>query len=876
MRHTSRLSVVAALAAVFSMLFANLAFASELTVATLELDATDVQADVDMEPGDELDFKIKATITGKQDNPASFKVNTTFTLTDGSWAASAPTTVSVPPRTNGAAATVIYVDASVLVTDPHDDGGPYLVPVAVFDLVTTSGGALAFKTSNLDSFNVTVENPAVLNTKPTVAVTGVTNGASYEFGSVPTAGCNITDTEDGNSVKSATLSAITGTHASSGLGSRTATCTHTDSGGLSADAVSVTYSIVDTTAPVLSNVPADITGEATSAAGRTVTYSSPTATDAVDATPSVSCVPASGATFAIGETVVTCTATDFSNRTSAASTFKVTIVDTTAPALSNMPGNITQEATGANGATVSWMLPTATDLVDGAVASTCASQGGLKAGDTFPLGTTTVTCTATDTRTNTSPGLSFSVTVLDTTDPVLTVPATAITAEATGANGALVNFTTSATDAVDATPTIVCTPASGTRFAIGTTQVSCTATDDAGNISDPQVFDVTVQDTTDPVATIAIDGNDWTNNRNVTVDLAATDAVGVTGYRLAESQSGLTGAFTAIDPADDDYALNNLAVELSDADAADKGVWVEFTDAAGNTSTASDSVGLDRVGPVVLNEDDEDANYTRSGWTNAASVSHTFDVSDALSGLPAGTAASFTLTVSAESTKDSAGNVVAGTDSGTVSDRAGNSTTRTFSARIDRTNPVNQISGPADGGTYTLGSTIPAAVCSTGDALSGTATTATASAVDNATVGSKTVTCSGGTDNAGNTAASVSRTYSVLYNWTGFFQPIDNNNVFNKAKAGSAIPVKFSLSGNRGMGIIDTIGARRVACPSTMVADALETTAADTTSGLKYDATADQYNYTWKTGTVLAGTCQRLELKLMDGTLHTANFTFTK
>ena len=39
-----------------------------------------------------------------------------------------------------------------------------------------------------------------------------------------------------------------------------------------------------------------------------------------------------------------------------------------------------------------------------------------------------------------------------------------------------------------------------------------------------------------------------------------------------------------------------------------------------------------------------------------------------------------------------------------------------------------------------------------------------------------------------------------MYSFNGFFQPVDNL-LLNVAKAGSAIPVKFSLGGNVGLGI---------------------------------------------------------------------------
>jgi hypothetical protein len=92
---------------------------------------------------------------------------------------------------------------------------------------------------------ITVLSPP--NTKPSVAVSGVTDGASYEIGSVPAATCDVTDTEDGNSTKDAV---VTGT-LSHGLGSQTATCDYTDEGGLEADTKTATYTIVDTGDPTI-------------------------------------------------------------------------------------------------------------------------------------------------------------------------------------------------------------------------------------------------------------------------------------------------------------------------------------------------------------------------------------------------------------------------------------------------------------------------------------------------------------------------------------------------------------------------------------------------------------------------------------------------
>ena len=208
-----------------------------------------------------------------------------------------------------------------------------------------------------------------------------------------------------------------------------------------------------------------------------------TATDLVDGDVAVICTPASGSTFELGTTTVTCTATDEAGNT-ASESFTVTVVDTTAPALT-LPADMTIEAAGPDGAAATFTA-TATDLVDGDVAVICTPASG----STFSLGTTTVNCTATDEAGNTASG-SFTVTVVDTTAPVLTLPAD-MTIEAAGPDGATATFTATATDLVDGDVAVICTPASGSTFALGTTTVNCTATDAAGNTASGS-FTVTVE-----------------------------------------------------------------------------------------------------------------------------------------------------------------------------------------------------------------------------------------------------------------------------------------------------------------------------------------------------------------------------------------------
>lgn len=150
--------------------------------------------------------------------------------------------------------------------------------------------------------------------------------------------------------------------------------------------------------------------------------------------------------------------------------------DATPPVIS-VPGDIMSEATGPDGAAVTYSA-SAEDEVDGSVEVDCAPASG----STFPLGATVVTCTAEDAAGNVAEE-TFTVSVVDTTAPSLTVPAD-ITVDATSPAGAVVTYSASAFDIVDGSVTPTCSPASGETFAIGDTTVTCTAEDAAGNAAE--------------------------------------------------------------------------------------------------------------------------------------------------------------------------------------------------------------------------------------------------------------------------------------------------------------------------------------------------------------------------------------------------------
>jgi hypothetical protein len=147
------------------------------------------------------------------------------------------------------------------------------------------------------------------------------------------------------------------------------------------------------------------------------------------------------------------------------------------------------------------------------------------------------------------------------------------------------------------------------------------------------------------------------------------------------------------------------------------------------------------------------------------------------------------------------------------------------------------------------------------------------SPINTSTVGSYDFTITA-TDYAKNTD-SKKVTYNVIYNWAGFFPPVDDS-VLNAAKAGSAIPVKFSLDGNQGLDIFATTYPKSIPiqCDGTDPVGIIEVTMTAGGSSLSYDTATGQYIYVWKTDKKWAGSCRRLEVKLKDGTSHFADFKF--
>jgi hypothetical protein len=178
----------------------------------------------------------------------------------------------------------------------------------------------------------------------------------------------------------------------------------TGSGGLTGMTILTSrVDVVGNTPPTL-HLPGDQLVEATSAAGATVSWSA-TATDAEDANPpAVTCTPASGSTFALGIKTVNCSTKDSGGMTAKGS-FLVTVQDTTAPVFAQI-ADVDVTTGDPAGIVVDYGAPSLVEAVDPHPTVGCAPPSG----SLFPVGTTTVTCSARDASGNEG-SMSFHVTV---------------------------------------------------------------------------------------------------------------------------------------------------------------------------------------------------------------------------------------------------------------------------------------------------------------------------------------------------------------------------------------------------------------------------------------------------------------------------------
>jgi len=266
------------------------------------------------------------------------------------------------------------------------------------------------------------------------------------------------------------------------------------------------------------------------------------------------------------------------------------------------------EATSSTGAVATYESPSVTDNIDAPSTASCSPLSGA----TFPLGQTTITCNKTDTAGNTAIPTTFTVTVVDSTKPVIAAH-TSITTLATSPSGASVTYTAPlATDNVDTTSEASCTPASGSTFPIGVTTVTCTKTDAAGNSATPKTFTVTVNKNPPVLDSI---GNKTVNElTNLTFTAHATDVDSTPTYSLTNAPIGATidsstGAFNFTPTEAQGPGTYTVTVSASDDSSTDSEIitiTVNEVNVAPVASTITTSTNEDTTKIITLTSTDSD------------------------------------------------------------------------------------------------------------------------------------------------------------------------------------------------------------------------------------------------------------------------------
>jgi parallel beta-helix repeat protein len=398
------------------------------------------------------------------------------------------------------------------------------------------------------------------NTNPVVTTFATSSSASAGASCttlVPDYASQVVATDNCTAV---TVTQVPAAGSAASLGATTVTITVADGNGNSTSH-QVTFTVNDTTAPVIATCASNQTLEAAAGCASTI----PDLTGGVSASDNCSAVtltqsPAAGAVAAFGPTVVTITATDAAGNSSTCSA-TVTVVDTTAPSITACAANQTLSA----GANCSVQVPDLTGIATSDACAVVVTQSPA-AGDSITTGMTTVTITATDASGNSST-CSAILTVVDTTAPTVVACAPSRTIEVgVGCTTLLPDMAGEVVANDNCTAvTVTQSPLAGLVLARGDYTVTFTIADGNGN-STTCTTTVSAVDTTAPVITACAPNLTTTISSgcsavlpDLTSTVSATDNCAIT-----KTQSPTPGTSLA---------------------AGAHPVTITVTDAAGNVST---------------------------------------------------------------------------------------------------------------------------------------------------------------------------------------------------------------------------------------------------------------------------------------------------
>ncbi|MBX7242012.1 MAG: HYR domain-containing protein [Bacteroidia bacterium] len=282
--------------------------------------------------------------------------------------------------------------------------------------------------------------------------------------------------------------------------------------------------------------------------------------------------------FNVGVSTVTYTIIDIGGNATNCS-FTVTVQDIEAPVFSSCPGNINvTNAPGLCGTLVVYPTPVGTDNCPGA---TNAQTSGLPSGSLFPVGTTTNTFVVTAAN-GQSATCSFTVTVLDNENPVITCPGNISVNNDPGVCGATVTYATPVgTDNCPGATTVQTTGlASGSVFPLGSTTNTFVVTD-AYNHTAQCSFTVTVTDNEAPTVSC----------QNITVSLDASGNASITTNDVYSAGNDNCGTVNLVSVVPASFTCANIGQNT---------VLLTVNDGHGNTATCNATVTVeDNIPPTV-------------------------------------------------------------------------------------------------------------------------------------------------------------------------------------------------------------------------------------------------------------------------------------
>jgi uncharacterized repeat protein (TIGR01451 family) len=573
----------------------------------------------------------------------------------------------------------------------------------------------------------------------------------------------------------------------------------------------------------------------------------------------------SGSFFPVGETTVSSSSATGGGSCS----FTINVVSEPPPVIS-CPALVEKNITDGCSTPVSSAelgTPT-TDNGAGTVTVSAARSDGQGLGEDFPAGTTSVVWTATDSLGRTaSCTQTVKVNVNDTTPPTITAPAdlTLTTGAQGGSCGLIINESQLGTpEAEDGGCSVNITrtgmPA-GNFFPVGETTITWKATDAGGNTA-TATQKVTVSENTPPVIHAPADAS-----YTCLSEVPAAHPSQATGAGTFDANGDPVAG-----PPSDNCGVPTVTITENSTGAGSAASPRVITRTFTATDTAGNSASSTQTITVI---DPEPPSVVLAGPSAVTVECHT-PFNDQGATASDNCAATLPVTVSGALDVNTPGTY---TLTYTATDWAGNSSSvqRTVTV-VDTTAPV--ISCPADisvllpANTNATSMAVSFSVGAT-DSCDSTPSVATSHASGSIFGVGPTAVSATATDDANN-SASCGFTVTVLYRFTGFFSPVANQPTVNQVNAGRSIAVKFSLSGNKGLGIFAAgfPASQQVACNSSAPLSELEGTETPGGSTLTYDAGSDQYHYNWKTEKSWAGTCRVLVVKLNDGSEHTALFKF--